>query len=70
MSVATDDVSITLSWSAPETGRVAGYHVSYGTADSEERQSVNSGAEQTTFSTHRFRRALEYELCGLQLARG
>ena len=49
VSVASDDVNITLSWSAPEIGRVAGYHVSYGTADSEERQSANRNAEQISF---------------------
>ena len=49
VSVAADDVNITLSWTAPETGRVAGYHVSYGAAESEERQSTNIDAGQTSF---------------------
>ena len=49
VSVAADDVNITLSWSAPETGRVAGYHVSYGTAESEVRQTANIDAGQTSF---------------------
>ena len=49
VSVATDDVNITMSWSAPETGRVAGYHVSYGAAESEARQSANLDAGQTSF---------------------
>ena len=49
VSVATDDVNITLSWSAPETGRVAGYHVSYGAAESEGRQTVSRSAEETSF---------------------
>ena len=49
VSVATDDVNITMSWSAPETGRVAGYHVSYGAAESEARQNANLDAGQTSF---------------------
>ena len=49
VSIATDDVNITLSWSAPETGRVAGYHVNYGIAASEARRSVDRNAEQTSF---------------------
>ena len=49
VSVATDDTNITVSWSAPDTGRVSGYHVSYGAADSEERQSANRNAEQISF---------------------
>ena len=34
VSAAADDTNITLNWAAPETGRVAGYHVSYGAASS------------------------------------
>ena len=49
VSVATDDQNITVSWSAPDTGRIAGYHVSYGAAESEERQSANIDAGQTSF---------------------
>ena len=49
VSVAADDMNITLSWAAPETGRVAGYHVSYGTAESEARQTANIDAGQTSF---------------------
>ena len=49
VSVDADDTNITLSWAAPETGRVAGYHVNYGEASSEERRSVDRSAEQTSF---------------------
>ena len=49
VSVATDDQNITVSWSAPDTGRVAGYHVSYGTAESEERHTVSRTADETSF---------------------
>ena len=49
VSVATDDTNITVSWSAPDTGRVSGYHVSYGTAESEERQTVSRTADETSF---------------------
>ena len=49
VSVAADDVNITLSWATPEIGRVAGYHVSYGTAESEARESANIDAGQTSF---------------------
>ena len=49
VSVATDDVNIILSWSAPDTGRVNGYHVSYGAAESEERQTVSRSADETSF---------------------
>ena len=49
VSVATDDTNITVSWSAPDTGRVAGYHVSYGAAESEGRQTVSRSAEETSF---------------------
>ncbi len=49
VSVATDDQNITLTWSAPDTGRVAGYHVSYGAAGSDERQSVNRESSETSF---------------------
>ena len=48
-SVATDDTNITVSWSAPDTGRIAGYHVRYGTAESEERQTVSRTADETSF---------------------
>ena len=41
VSAAADDTNITLNWAAPETGRVAGYHVSYGEASSEEHRSVD-----------------------------
>ena len=49
VSVATDDQNITVSWSAPDTGRVAGYHVSYGAAESEERHTVSRTADETSF---------------------
>ena len=49
VSADADDTNITLNWAAPETGRVAGYHVSYGEASSEERRSVDRSAEQTSF---------------------
>ena len=49
VSVATDDTNITVSWSAPDTGRVSGYHVNYGTAESEERQTVGRTADETSF---------------------
>ena len=49
VSVATDDTNITVSWSAPDTGRVSGYHVSYGAAESEERQTVSRNADETSF---------------------
>ena len=49
VSVATDDQNITLTWSEPETGRVAGYHVSYGIAESEARQTANIDAGQNSF---------------------
>ena len=49
VSVAADDVNITVSWTAPETGRVAGYDVSYGVADSDSRQNVSRTADETTF---------------------
>ena len=49
VSVAADEVNITLSWTTPEIGRVAGYHVSYGTAESEARESANIDAGQTSF---------------------
>ena len=49
VSVATDDSNITLNWSAPDTGRIAGYHVSYGAAESEAPQSANIDAGQTSF---------------------
>ena len=49
VSVASDDQNITVSWSAPDTGRVAGYHVSYGAADSEERQTVSQTADEMSF---------------------
>ena len=49
VSVATDDQNITLTWSEPDTGRVAGYHVSYGAASSEERQTVSRSAGKTAF---------------------
>ena len=47
--VASDDTNITVSWSAPDTGRIAGYHVRYGTAESEERQTVSRTADETSF---------------------
>ena len=49
VSVAADDQNITLTWSEPGTGRVAGYHVSYGAASSEERQTVSRRAGETAF---------------------
>ena len=50
VSVDADDTNITLSWGAPETGRIAGYHVSYGEASSEANgSSVDRSAEQTSF---------------------
>ena len=49
VSAAADDVNITLSWSAPQIGRVAGYHVSYGVAESEARQTADIDAGQTSF---------------------
>ena len=49
VSVATDDQNITLTWSEPDAGRVAGYHVSYGAASSEERQTVSRSAGETAF---------------------
>ena len=49
VSVAADDVNITLSWATPEIGRVAGYHASYGAAESEARESANIDAGQTSF---------------------
>ena len=49
VSVATNDQNITLTWNAPDTGRVAGYHVSYGAASSEERQTASRDSSETTF---------------------
>ena len=49
VSAAAGDQNITLTWSAPETGRVAGYRVSYGTSAQEERQTVDRGAGETSF---------------------
>ena len=49
VSVAADDQNITLTWSEPGTGRVAGYHVSYGAASSEERQTVSRSTGETSF---------------------
>ena len=49
VSVASNEQNISVSWSAPETGRVAGYHVSYGAAESEGRQTVSRSAEETSF---------------------
>ena len=49
VSVAAGDQNITLTWSEPGTGRVAGYHVSYGAASSEERQTVSRSAGETSF---------------------
>ena len=49
VSVAADDQNITLTWSEPGTGRVAGYHVSYGAAGSDEQQTVSRRAGEMAF---------------------
>ena len=49
VSASADDEDITLTWSPPDTGRVAGYHVSYGETAEETRTTVSLDADQTSF---------------------
>ena len=50
MALTVGESDIVLSWEAPETGTADGYHVQYGEQDSEELQTVNRTAAQTSYT--------------------
>ena len=56
VTAAADDVNITLSWNAPATGTVHGYHVSYGDTASGQWTTVDADASDTSVHSRRQRR--------------